>query len=72
VQVGLLVKHMLNYPTQVVKQMRLSRELKYAGAGEWSDHRHCHVRLHLVLIYRKPDPETPELVRLSSHSEPGW
>lgn len=38
-------------------------------AGEWKDFRDCHIRPDLVLIYRKPDPETLELVRLGSHSE---
>lgn len=38
-------------------------------SGEWSDHRDCHVRPDLVLIYRKPDSETLQLVRLGSHSE---
>ena len=37
--------------------------------GNWKDHRDCHVRPDLVLIYRKPDPETLELVRLGSHNE---
>lgn len=37
--------------------------------GEWKDHRDCHVRPDLILLYRKPDPETLELVRLGSHSE---
>jgi mRNA interferase YafQ len=41
-------------------------------SGEWADHRDCHVRPDLVLIYRKPDDETLELVRLGSHSELGW
>ena len=40
-------------------------------AGEWSDHRDCHIRPDLVLIYRKPDEATIELVRLGSHSELG-
>ncbi len=35
--------------------------------GEWSDHRDCHVRPDLILIYRKPDAIL-ELVRLGSHS----
>jgi mRNA interferase YafQ len=39
--------------------------------GEWKDHRDCHVRPDLILIYRKPDPETLQLVRLDSHSELG-
>jgi len=37
--------------------------------GEWSDHRDCHIKPDLILIYRKPDDEALELVRLSSHSE---
>ena len=39
--------------------------------GEWDDHRDCHVRPDLVLIYRKPDDDTLQLVRLGSHSELG-
>jgi mRNA interferase YafQ len=41
----------------------------HAMIGEWKDHRDCHIRPDLVLIYRKPDAETLELVRLGSHSE---
>ena len=37
--------------------------------GEWKDHRDCHLRPDLLLIYRKPDAETLQLVRLGSHSE---
>jgi len=44
----------------------------HALAGEWKDHRDCHIRPDLVLIYRKPDAETLQLVRLGSHSELGW
>jgi len=40
-------------------------------SGEWADHRDCHIKPDLVLIYRKPDDETLELVRLGSHSELG-
>jgi mRNA interferase YafQ len=43
----------------------------HALTGEWKDHRDCHVRNDLVLIYRKPDEDTLELVRLGSHSELG-
>ncbi len=39
--------------------------------GEWNDHRDCHIRPDLILIYRKPDAATLELVRLGSHSELG-
>ena len=39
--------------------------------GNWTDARDCHLRPDLVLIYRKPDAETLQLVRLGSHSELG-
>jgi mRNA interferase YafQ len=38
-------------------------------SGEWSDHRECHLKPDLLLIYRKPDSETLQLVRMGSHSE---
>ncbi len=41
-------------------------------AGEWSDYRDCHVRPDLILMYRKPDGDSLELVRLGSHSELGF
>lgn len=41
----------------------------HALAGEWKDHRDCHIKPDLVLIYRKPDAESLDLVRLGSHSE---
>ena len=40
-------------------------------SGEWSDYRDCHIRPDLVLIYRKPDDDNLDLVRLGSHSELG-
>jgi mRNA interferase YafQ len=40
-------------------------------AGEWNDHRDCHIKPDLVVIYRKPGDETLVLVRLGSHSELG-
>jgi mRNA interferase YafQ len=38
-------------------------------SGNWKDHRDCHVKPDLLLIYRKPDDDTLQLVRLGSHSE---
>jgi mRNA interferase YafQ len=38
-------------------------------SGDWADHRDRHIRPDLVLIYRLPDAERLELVRLGSHSE---
>ena len=40
-------------------------------AGEWHDHRDCHLRPDLVLIYRKSGEDVLQLVRLGSHSELG-
>ena len=40
-------------------------------SGEWTDHRDCHVKPDLVLIYQKPDGDTLRLVRLGSHAELG-
>jgi mRNA interferase YafQ len=47
------------------------RNFDHPPGGEWSDHRDCHLRPDLVLIYRKPDDDSLELVRLGSHSELG-
>ena len=38
-------------------------------AGPWVGHRDCHLRLDLILIYRKLNPDILQLVRLGSHSE---
>lgn len=61
----------------VVNQLAADRPLPrknfdHSLSGEWADHRDCHIRPDLVLIYRKPDAEILELVRLGSHSELGW
>lgn len=47
------------------------RHRDHALTGDWKDYRDCHVKPDLVLIYRKPDDETLQLVRLGSHSELG-
>jgi mRNA interferase YafQ len=47
------------------------RNFDHLLTGEWNDHRDCHVRPDLVLIDRKPDDTSLELVRLGSHSELG-
>lgn len=38
-------------------------------AGNWFDHRDCHIKPDLILIYRKPDDDYSDLVRLGSHGE---
>ncbi len=47
------------------------RNYDHPLTGEWTDHRDCHIKPDLVLIYRKPDDNTLQLVRLGSHSELG-
>ena len=37
--------------------------------GEWTDCRECHLKPDLLLIYRRPDAEVLQLVRMGSHSE---
>ncbi|MGB7553792.1 MAG: type II toxin-antitoxin system YafQ family toxin [Candidatus Korobacteraceae bacterium] len=46
-----------------------ARNYDHPLSGDWKDHRDCHIKSDLVLIYRKPTAETLELVRLGSHSE---
>ena len=43
----------------------------HALTGEWKDHRDCHVKPDLVLIYRKLGADVLQLVRVGSHSELG-
>lgn len=37
--------------------------------GEWKDHRECHLKPDLLLIYTKPDTATLRLVRFGTHSD---
>ena len=47
----------------------LPEKLKdHSLSGDWKDHRDCHLKPDLVLIYRTTDEEVT-LVRLGSHSE---
>ena len=44
----------------------------HALTGNWKDHRDCHVKPDLVLIYRIPEgDEVLRLTRLGSHSQLG-
>ena len=47
------------------------RYCDHALTGEWKDHRDCHIKPDLVLIYQKPDAEILRLARIGSHSELG-
>ena len=48
------------------------RSFDHPLSGEWIDHRDCHIRPDLILIYRRPDTATLELVRLGSPGELGF
>jgi mRNA interferase YafQ len=47
----------------------LEKHRDHALSGEWRDHRECHLKPDLLLIYRKPNPDVLQLIRLGSHSE---
>ena len=53
-------------------QLLPRRHVDHPLSGEWQDFRDCHIRPDLILIYRKPNDNTLELVRLGSHSELGF
>jgi mRNA interferase YafQ len=46
-----------------------SRHRDHALSGNWNGHRECHLKPDLLLIYRRTEEDTLELVRLASHSE---
>ena len=67
-----LAKDFVSIVETLANDKPLTEKLRdHALTGDWKDHRDCHIRPDLVLIYRKPDAETLELVRLGSHSELG-
>ena len=41
-------------------------------SGQWADHRDCHIKPDLILIYRKSGKDYLDLVRLGSHSALGF
>lgn len=54
-----------------VDELLPRRYFDHPLSGDWADHRDCHIKPDLILIYRKPDEEYLDLVRLGSHSELG-
>lgn len=47
------------------------RYCDHSLSGNWKDHRDCHIKPDLVLIYQKPEQKIIRLIRLGSHSELG-
>ena len=68
-----LERDFLGIVTALANDQPMAEKLRdHALTGEWKDHRDCHVKPDLVLIYRKPGDELLQLVRLGSHSELGF
>lgn len=68
----ILDKDLLKVVKLLVTNMQLPKSMyDHLLSGNWKDHRDCHIKPDLVLIYRKPDTDVLELVRLGSHSELG-
>jgi mRNA interferase YafQ len=62
-----LLSEVINF---LVNDKKLAPKYRDHGlSGDWNDHRDCHLKPDLLLIYRKPDNKTLQLVRLGSHSE---
>ncbi len=53
-------------------QLLVEKYRDHALSGEWKDYRDCHIRPDLILVYRKPDADRLQLVRLGSHSNLGF
>lgn len=62
---------MLSFAVSLLAEDKLlpERNRDHVLAGDWNDHRECHIKPDLLLIYRKPDPDVLQLVRLGSHNE---
>lgn len=65
-----LEKLLTGIVTKLAQDKVLPPKLRdHALVGNWVDHRDCHLKPDLVLIYRKPDDYCLQLVRLGSHAE---
>lgn len=45
------------------------RYVDHPMKGRYSDCRDCHLRPDLVLVYRKPDADVLELIRIGTHAQ---
>ena len=72
-------RHRVTLETVLVKvlqilinnQVMAEKYRDHALTGDWQDYRDCHIKPDLILIYRKPNDDVLQLVRLGSHSELG-
>ena len=57
----------------LVNNQPLAKKYKdHQLTGDYKDHRDCHINPDLVLVYRKPNNQILQLVRLGSHTELGF
>jgi len=69
---NLLAKVFISIVETLAKDEPLPEKYRdHALSGEWKEHRDCHIKPDLVLIYRKEGSEILRLFRLGSHSELG-
>jgi mRNA interferase YafQ len=47
----------------------MEKHRDHALTGDYTNHRECHLKPDLLLIYKKPEDATLRLVRIGSHSE---
>lgn len=67
-----LKEHFVSLTALLANDVPLTEKYKdHALTGNLKGYRDCHIKPDLVFIYRKPDDETLELVRIGSHSELG-
>jgi mRNA interferase YafQ len=62
-----IVSEVVSLLVEDVSLQQKNRDHKLGG--DWQDHRECHLKTDLLLIYRKPDAEILQLVRMGSHSQ---
>ena len=56
--------------TQLANDQALPEKHRdHALSGNKTDHRECHLKPDLLLIYKKPDEQTLRMVRLGTHSD---
>jgi mRNA interferase YafQ len=72
-EIILVVPRFVKTPKWLVRDQTLvEKHRDHALTGEWKDHRDCHIKPDLVLIYRKTSSGLLQLIRLGSHSELGF
>ena len=68
-----LEREFIDVVTKLVNDQPLvEKHRDHSLTGAWKDHRNCHIKPDLVLIYRKTNADLLQLVRLGSHSELGF